>query len=44
MLFDMAKEGRAPKWFSKLDGRGVPMNALMQLQHCCIMFLNDIYR
>ena len=28
MLFDMAKEGRAPKWFSKLDSRGVPMNAL----------------
>ena len=28
MLFDMAKEGRAPKWFSKLDTRGVPMNAL----------------
>ncbi|WP_420001420.1 amino acid permease [Acinetobacter sp. LF10] len=28
MLFDMAKEGRAPKWFSKLDARGVPMNAL----------------
>lgn len=28
MLFDMAKEGRAPKWFAKLDHRGVPMNAL----------------
>ena len=28
MLFDMAREGRAPKWFAKLDPRGVPMNAL----------------
>lgn len=28
MLFDMAREGRAPKWFAKLDVRGVPMNAL----------------
>lgn len=28
MLFDMAREGRAPKMFSRLDGRGVPMNAL----------------
>ncbi|EJO35178.1 amino acid permease [Acinetobacter radioresistens] len=28
MLFDMAREGRAPKIFSKLDLRGVPMNAL----------------
>ncbi len=28
MLFDMARQGRAPKWFAKLDMRGVPMNAL----------------
>ncbi|MBE9400638.1 amino acid permease [Acinetobacter albensis] len=28
MLFDMAREGRAPRWFAKLDPRGVPMNAL----------------
>lgn len=28
MLFDMAREGRAPKIFAKLDTRGVPMNAL----------------
>lgn len=28
MLFDMAREGRAPKWFAKLDRRGVPMHAL----------------
>ncbi|MBU3848307.1 MAG: amino acid permease [Candidatus Acinetobacter avistercoris] len=28
MLFDMAKNGSAPKFFSKLDTRGVPMNAL----------------
>ena len=28
MLFDMAREGKAPKAFSKLDIRGVPMNAL----------------
>ncbi|MGQ0917087.1 amino acid permease [Acinetobacter baumannii] len=28
MLFDMAQQGRAPKWFAKLDSRGVPMNAL----------------
>ncbi len=28
MLFDMAKNGSAPKVFSKLDTRGVPMNAL----------------
>ncbi len=28
MLFDMAKNGSAPKFFAKLDGRGVPMNAL----------------
>ncbi|RKG48724.1 amino acid permease [Acinetobacter cumulans] len=28
MLFDMAKNGSAPKAFSKLDRRGVPMNAL----------------
>lgn len=28
MLFDMAKNGSAPKAFAKLDGRGVPMNAL----------------
>lgn len=28
MLFDMAQQGRAPKWFAKLDNRGVPMNAL----------------
>ena len=24
----MARKGRAPKWFAKLDMRGVPMNAL----------------
>ena len=29
MLFDMAREGKAPKIFAKLDLRGVPMNALM---------------
>ena len=28
MLFDMAQQGSAPKWFAKLDNRGVPMNAL----------------
>ncbi|WOE33035.1 MULTISPECIES: amino acid permease [unclassified Acinetobacter] len=28
MLFDMARHQRAPKWFAKLDSRGVPMNAL----------------
>ena len=28
VLFDMAKNGSAPKAFSKLDRRGVPMNAL----------------
>ena len=28
MLFDMAKNGSAPNVFSKLDTRGVPMNAL----------------
>ncbi|WP_010112588.1 amino acid permease [Acinetobacter sp. P8-3-8] len=28
MLFGMAREGRAPKCFGKLDLRGVPMNAL----------------
>lgn len=28
MLFDMARQGRAPKWFARLDPRGVPMNAL----------------
>lgn len=28
MLFDMAKNGSAPRAFSKLDTRGVPMNAL----------------
>ena len=28
MLFDMAKNGSAPKLFSRLDRRGVPMNAL----------------
>ncbi len=28
MLFDMAKNGSAPKLFSKLNARGVPMNAL----------------
>ena len=28
MLFDMARKGSAPKWFAKLDPRGVPMNAL----------------
>ncbi|AXY61028.1 amino acid permease [Acinetobacter chinensis] len=28
MLFDMARHGRAPKWFATLDMRGVPMNAL----------------
>ncbi len=28
MLFSMAREGRAPKLFAKLDLRGVPMNAL----------------
>lgn len=28
MLFDMAKQGRAPKWFATLDARGVPMHAL----------------
>ncbi|MEB3767981.1 amino acid permease [Acinetobacter sp. MD2] len=28
MLWDMAKEGRAPRWFSQLDKRGVPMRAL----------------
>lgn len=28
MLFDMAREGRAPKVFGQLDHRGVPMKAL----------------
>ena len=28
MLYDMAREGRAPKVFAKLDRRGVPMKAL----------------
>lgn len=28
MLFDMAREGRAPKAFGQLDKRGVPMKAL----------------
>lgn len=28
MLFDMAREGRAPKFFATLDRRGVPMKAL----------------
>lgn len=28
MLFGMAQQGRAPKWFAKLDPRGVPMHAL----------------
>lgn len=28
MLFDMARKGSAPKWFARLDPRGVPMNAL----------------
>lgn len=28
MLFKMAQEGRAPKWFATLDHRGVPMRAL----------------
>ena len=28
MLFDMARNGSAPKSFAKLDRRGVPMNAL----------------
>jgi lysine-specific permease len=28
MLWNMAKEGRAPRIFAKLDARGVPMNAL----------------
>jgi lysine-specific permease len=28
MLFDMARKGSAPKMFGRLDGRGVPMNAL----------------
>ena len=28
MLFDMARQGRAPKLFARLDPRGVPMNAL----------------
>ena len=29
MLWNMAKEGRAPKSFAKLNKRGVPMNALI---------------
>lgn len=29
MLWNMAQEGRAPKIFSKLNKRGVPMNALL---------------
>ncbi len=33
MLFDMAQQGRAPKWFAKLDNRGVPMNALYAISH-----------
>ncbi len=28
MLFDMARHGRAPKAFARLDKRGVPLNAL----------------
>ncbi|MHA3082289.1 amino acid permease [Acinetobacter sp. ANC 5383] len=28
MLWDMAEEGSAPRWFAKLDKRGVPMRAL----------------
>ncbi|MFT4020770.1 MAG: amino acid permease [Acinetobacter sp.] len=28
MLWDMAKQGRAPRWFARLDTRGVPMRAL----------------
>lgn len=29
ILYDMAKEGRAPKALAKLNSRGVPMNALL---------------
>ncbi|AOA57497.1 amino acid permease [Acinetobacter larvae] len=28
MLFNMAQNGKAPRWFAKLDRRGVPMHAL----------------
>jgi lysine-specific permease len=29
MLYAMAKDGKAPKWLSKVNSRGVPVNALM---------------
>ncbi|MFF0829747.1 amino acid permease [Brevibacillus sp. NPDC003359] len=29
MLWNLAKEGKAPKWFAKVTGNGVPINALI---------------
>ncbi|QDS35780.1 amino acid permease [Brevibacillus brevis] len=29
MLWNLAKEGNAPKWFAKVTGNGVPINALI---------------
>jgi lysine-specific permease len=29
MLWDLAREGKAPKFLAKLDSRGVPVNALI---------------
>ncbi|MGE5701730.1 MAG: amino acid permease [Clostridia bacterium] len=29
MLFELAKDGKAPKWFTKLNRHGVPINALL---------------
>ncbi|MBP1964315.1 lysine-specific permease [Paenibacillus aceris] len=29
MLWVLAKEGKAPKWFSKINKRGIPVNALL---------------
>ncbi len=40
MLFDMARKGSAPKWFARLDPRGVPMNALYATTcYCSAMLL-----
>ncbi|WP_409295236.1 amino acid permease [Peribacillus sp. SCS-26] len=44
MLWNMAKEGQAPKWFGKVTKRGIPLNALIITALVgCLAFLSSLF-
>ena len=44
MLWDLARQGKAPKFLGKLDSRGVPVNALLVTSLVgCVAFLASLF-